>query len=852
MEEPHQTKEKQDIKNSPEQLKDTQFYLITLEDSNGEHQQIKVFKNSDAAEIAFNFCKENNLDYKSMKYIKKNIQKIIEKFDEPNHKLFFLDNSYSSIQEVDEENLVSENTLLDNKANEEKNGNKNRIKEIKFENYKINNEKNLNKDNDDNNKNDLNIRNDKLQKNNNLILDVNNKKNQKRRNHIKLDFDLIKAKMKAIKLKNSILKVKKEKNKENLTEEKIVFKTEKNKKVKNKIIDINQKKQQNLLNNKINNNKIKESINENIIEKYIKNINKNANSKIKHNYPKKEDQFKGNKTFIEVNKTKIKKEKSNFLQKIKRNKNLILSNITDDNKKIKEKINHAKINSSRLTPKKSSYYLDTKENSKSKNIFKPKKNKILELRNILQTNKEIFSNLVSNLFTQRYNNTNINKIMQNCYEQIQDKNPLKNKIIKNKMNRRKYSYVSRDGISKYSFDLIKSNDIKPNNFEKQKKKSGFEPRNKNISEVNKGLDNLHNNTKEYKNSKNILKTNYMINKRCRIINNKNKKNMSLNLSKYFSNNKKPTKSKKDSLEINSISNLNFNNTYDNDREKEYNVHKNKRALTNRNSGIFSNNKNKLLKILNPKGNNSKILKSHNQLTINNCNTNVKNYRVLNTINSYKAWKKLIKIKSNSKNNKSKKKLRKNSNNLNSMTSSYSLLTDENDGNLKVMDQYYTINNTINITNNNSLMDNFVNNLPKNKKKFNQEDKAIIIIKKIFMHLDKDNVGIIIFNLNQKIKYIFSQNNLLFNNEKKIILEKMFKFLFENYKKDNNYDLYDDQIIINEKNFMKYMNNIFKNKLNANEKNIFLSIANENNNIKQNRITLNEIEQKKFFRKFKNI
>ena len=46
-----------------------------------------------------------------MKYIKKNIQKIIEQFDEPNHKLFFLDNSYSSIQEVDEENLGSENTI---------------------------------------------------------------------------------------------------------------------------------------------------------------------------------------------------------------------------------------------------------------------------------------------------------------------------------------------------------------------------------------------------------------------------------------------------------------------------------------------------------------------------------------------------------------------------------------------------------------------------------------------------------------------------------------------------------------------------------------------------------------------
>ena len=90
---------------------DTQFYLITLEDNNGEHQQIRIFKNSDPSEIAFNFCKENNLDFKSMKYIKKNIQKIIEQFDEPNHKLFFLDNSYSSIQEVDEENLGSESTI---------------------------------------------------------------------------------------------------------------------------------------------------------------------------------------------------------------------------------------------------------------------------------------------------------------------------------------------------------------------------------------------------------------------------------------------------------------------------------------------------------------------------------------------------------------------------------------------------------------------------------------------------------------------------------------------------------------------------------------------------------------------
>ena len=164
--------------NTSEESKDTQYYLITLEDSNGEHQQIRIFKNSDAAEIAFNFCKENNLDYKSMKYIKKNIQKIIEQFDEPNHKLFFLDNSYSSIQEVDEENMVSETTLLDNEANKEKNGNKNLIKEIKFQNFS-DKAKNIVNTNDNNKNNEINNKNnsEKNKENKNQKLRDNSSKN---------------------------------------------------------------------------------------------------------------------------------------------------------------------------------------------------------------------------------------------------------------------------------------------------------------------------------------------------------------------------------------------------------------------------------------------------------------------------------------------------------------------------------------------------------------------------------------------------------------------------------------------------------------------------------------------------
>ena len=103
-------------KNMDEANDDLQFYLITLEDNNGNFHQIKIFKNSDAEEIAYNFCKENDLEYTFMKSIEKNIRKIIEQFDTPNKKVFYLDKSNSSITEVDEENLISENNFKSEKS----------------------------------------------------------------------------------------------------------------------------------------------------------------------------------------------------------------------------------------------------------------------------------------------------------------------------------------------------------------------------------------------------------------------------------------------------------------------------------------------------------------------------------------------------------------------------------------------------------------------------------------------------------------------------------------------------------------------------------------------------------------
>ena len=971
-------------KNSNEDIKNTQFYLITLEDSNGEHQQIRIFRNSDAAEIAFNFCKENNLDYKSMKYIKKNIQKIIEGFDEPNHKLFFLDNSYSSIQEVDEENLVSENTLIDNEINKEKNGNKNRIKEIKFNNFNNNDndkdrEKKFNfinnifddnynikpeKDNEINNNQiyleenkeseideinnniDNNINNGMKYKNKNLNIpennieltiksnnkqnnkekknDISNKdelnfiitehfntdnlnyekhinqvrylntcKNQrekrqelnlfnniqredKSKNYLKFDFNSIKAKMKNIKIKNSVLNVKKRSNKENINYDKKTY-------TSNNILNNNIENNNNMnINNMNNSNLMKqplfidkninykknEIINENILlDKYIKNVNKIQNSKIKSNNlnnSKKEEKIKPNKTPTKSNKSNIKNnKKENLLQKSKRYNNTIffhkpniLNTDITQSKSIKEydinnsfkskekQYNH----STRLTPKKTNIFIHKKENSNPKSIFKAKKEKIVKLRNTLQTNKERFSKILSNIFTQNFNQSNINKIVQNCYNQIQDKTSKLKNIIKNKIRKRKNSCM----LQEHSFELFKSNDTSRSNLDKPMKRMETETNNnrsKKIFEMRKGLNKVFNNFFEHKNNNNILNTNYIINKRCRIINNKKKKSMSMSLTRHSSNNKKQYKSKKNSLELN-ITNTYFNNTHDILKEKEY-----RRPLTNKNSGvIYSNNKKKEINIINNNKNKEKnnYFNSPNQLMINNYNTNIKNYHVLNTINSYQTRKSIIEVKNKARNTTSSQK-KFNKNGILNNSDSYSLLINNekskgnNDYSLNVLDQYYTINNTINITNNNSLMDNY-----QNKEKYKQDDKAFSLIKKIYKLLDKDNIGIIILNLKQKLNDIFLYNNLILNREQEKLLEKMFEVLFEIQKKNNNnFELDEYKVLINEKSFLKNMKQIYMNKLNSNERNMFLSIDNNNSDLTKKQIILDKIKQKHFLNKFKN-
>ena len=155
----------------------------------------------------------------------------------------------------------------------------------------------------------------------------------------------------------------------------------------------------------------------------------------------------------------------------------------------------------------------------------------------------------------------------------------------------------------------------------------------------------------------------------------------------------------------------------------------------------------------------------------------------------------------------------------------------NDYCLKIHDQYYTINNTINITNNNSLLSNFSNNNMSNKKnsKYENNDNNNNIknmMKNIFRFIDKDNNGYIVLNNRQKIFQIFNRDNSSINREILKILEKMIKILYKINKKNNNIDFDDDKIIIKENIFVKHMIYIYNNKLNINEKKIFFSAKND--------------------------
>jgi len=120
------------------------FFLMTLEDISGKSKQIKIYQNSNPSELAYNFCKENNLDFSSMKYIKSNIKSIVKKFNESKQKAILYNNSNNSIKEEEnEDDYLTEGTLKSNEKQKNQSNDddnfKNQVNTDKEEDSSINN-----------------------------------------------------------------------------------------------------------------------------------------------------------------------------------------------------------------------------------------------------------------------------------------------------------------------------------------------------------------------------------------------------------------------------------------------------------------------------------------------------------------------------------------------------------------------------------------------------------------------------------------------------------------------------------------------------------------------------------------
>ena len=125
--------EKKDELNSYQNNKP--FYLMTLETNNGEYKQIKIYQNSDPFELSYNFCKDNNLDFESMKYVKKNIKKILKKFNEDEHYIIVDEENY---EDEDEDEYKKRINLKEGKKNKNKKSTNELICSLIKKNFKLN------------------------------------------------------------------------------------------------------------------------------------------------------------------------------------------------------------------------------------------------------------------------------------------------------------------------------------------------------------------------------------------------------------------------------------------------------------------------------------------------------------------------------------------------------------------------------------------------------------------------------------------------------------------------------------------------------------------------------------------
>ena len=105
-------------------ISDEPLYVMTIELDEGKSSNVKIFLDSKPEELAFDFCKENNLDYSSMSYLSNQIKTLMEKFTNEITK-----ENNECIEELEEENTNTKRKQKKKKNRKEfKNINANTLK----------------------------------------------------------------------------------------------------------------------------------------------------------------------------------------------------------------------------------------------------------------------------------------------------------------------------------------------------------------------------------------------------------------------------------------------------------------------------------------------------------------------------------------------------------------------------------------------------------------------------------------------------------------------------------------------------------------------------------------------------
>ena len=56
------------------------IYVMTLALEQGKSEKIEIFSNSDPSELAYNFCRRNNLDFNALDYLREQITNLLETY----------------------------------------------------------------------------------------------------------------------------------------------------------------------------------------------------------------------------------------------------------------------------------------------------------------------------------------------------------------------------------------------------------------------------------------------------------------------------------------------------------------------------------------------------------------------------------------------------------------------------------------------------------------------------------------------------------------------------------------------------------------------------------------------------